>query len=118
VGDVLTWIGVIQVLRGLWWNLVGLESGGEKLRNVWGNLLWLAILEMLKMASLGLLRVYGPNFDCDKRYLWEELASLISWWNLLWCIGGDFNVTRFPSKRSGGACLCPTMVEFSDFIFD
>ena len=27
--------------------------------------------------------VYRPNFDCDRRYLWEELASLISWWNLL-----------------------------------
>jgi hypothetical protein len=30
---------------------------------------------------------------------------------------GDFNVTRFPSDRLGEACLCPAMVEFSDFIF-
>jgi hypothetical protein len=31
---------------------------------------------------------------------------------------GDFNVTRFPSERSGIARFCPTMMEFSDFIFE
>jgi hypothetical protein len=29
---------------------------------------------------------------------------------------GDFNVTRFPSERSGEACLCSIMTDFSDFI--
>jgi hypothetical protein len=33
-----------------------------------------------------------------------------------WCIGGDFNVTRFPCDRSGEARFCPAMMEFSDFI--
>jgi hypothetical protein len=37
--------------------------------------------------------VYAPNSDCDRKFLWEDLARLISWWNMLWCIGGDFNVT-------------------------
>jgi hypothetical protein len=37
--------------------------------------------------------------------------------HLLWCIGGDFNVTRFPSERSGDVHFCPAMVEFLDFIF-
>jgi exonuclease III len=23
--------------------------------------------------------VYGPNSNCDRKYLWEELTSLISW---------------------------------------
>lgn len=32
--------------------------------------------------------VYGPNPDCDRRILWDELAGLISWWDLPWCIGG------------------------------
>jgi exonuclease III len=49
--------------------------------------------------------VYGPNLDGDRRLLWEELAGLLSWWNLPWCIGGDFNITRFPSERSGEAVL-------------
>jgi hypothetical protein len=51
--------------------------------------------------SWAFVRVYGPNSDCDRRYSWEELASLISLWNVPWCIEGDFNVTRFPSERSG-----------------
>jgi hypothetical protein len=38
--------------------------------------------------------------------------------DLPWCIGGDFNVTHFPSKRSGEAHFCPATVEFLDFIFE
>jgi hypothetical protein len=34
------------------------------------------------------------------------------------CIGGDFNVTRFPSERLGEARLCRALVEFSDFVFE
>ena len=37
---------------------------------------------------------------------------------MLWCIGGGFNVTRFPSGRSEEGCYCPAMMEFSDFIFE
>jgi exonuclease III len=36
--------------------------------------------------------VYGPNDDVDRRELWDELARLMSWWEMPWCIGGDFNV--------------------------
>jgi hypothetical protein len=49
--------------------------------------------------------VYGLNRERDRRLLWDELAGILSWWNLPWCIGGDFNVTWFPSERSGGARL-------------
>ena len=34
--------------------------------------------------------VYGPNVDADRSILWEELARVRSWWEVLWCIGGDF----------------------------
>ena len=27
-----------------------------------------------------------------------ELVGLISLWDVSWCIGGDFNVTHFPSE--------------------
>jgi exonuclease III len=46
--------------------------------------------------------VYGPNRDSDRRLLWEELAEIGSWWSLPWCIGGDFNVVRFPNERRAG----------------
>jgi hypothetical protein len=61
--------------------------------------------------------VYGPNHARDRRILWDELAGLMSWWNMPWCIGGDFNVTRFSSERSGAACRLD-MVEFSDFLHE
>jgi hypothetical protein len=62
--------------------------------------------------------VYGPNSDWDRRLLWEELAGLLCGWDLPWCIGGDFNVVRFPSERSGGRHISSAMREFSDFIFE
>jgi len=33
------------------------------------------------------------------------------------CIGGDFNVVRFPNERSSDAGYSAAMEEFSDFIF-
>ena len=43
--------------------------------------------------------VYGPNSDRDRSFFWEELSSLCSWWDVPWCVGGDFNVVWFPSER-------------------
>jgi hypothetical protein len=37
--------------------------------------------------------VYGLNLDRDRRLLWDELAGVLSLWNLPCCLGGDFNVT-------------------------
>jgi hypothetical protein len=34
-----------------------------------------------------------------------------------WCIGGDFNVTRFPTERSGVACRL-ALSDFSEFLHD
>lgn len=52
--------------------------------------------------SWAFVGAYEPNSDCVRMYLWEELAGLLSWWNFSWCIGGNFNVTRFPSERLRG----------------
>jgi hypothetical protein len=60
--------------------------------------------------------VYGPNLDMDRRLLWDELAGVLSLWNLPCCLGGDFNVTRFPSERLGTARLDHAIMEFSYFI--
>ena len=37
--------------------------------------------------------------------MWEELVGLYSWWNLPWCVGGDFNAICFPFERLGGRKL-------------
>ncbi|KAG6669188.1 hypothetical protein CIPAW_01G225900 [Carya illinoinensis] len=62
--------------------------------------------------------IYGPNVDNIRHQLWEEIARVHSWWDLPWCIGGDFNITRFPSERSGDSRTRPAMTEFSDCIFE
>ena len=33
-----------------------------------------------------------------------------------WCIGGDFNVMRFPSERHGADSFSSAMLDFSNFI--
>ena len=43
--------------------------------------------------------VYGPNLNKRLRLMWENLTGLISLWDLPWCLGGDFNIICFPSKR-------------------
>jgi hypothetical protein len=85
---------------------VGEFSVAVSFRNVEDHFAW---------AFVG---VYGPNADGDRRFLWDELAGLLSWWDLPWCIGGDFNVTCFSSERSSEARMCPAMLEFSDFIYE
>jgi hypothetical protein len=61
--------------------------------------------------------IYGPNMNALRSSLWDELVGLSTWWVLPWCIGGDFNVIRFPAERSSDVRLNTTMLEFSDFIF-
>ena len=39
--------------------------------------------------------VYGPNVDGDRGLMWDELAGIRSWWDVPWCLGGDFNVVWF-----------------------
>lgn len=47
---------------------------------------------------------------------WDELARVFAWWNLSWCLGGDFNVIRFPWERSRLGGIWSAMKEFLDFI--
>ena len=60
--------------------------------------------------------IYGPNLNKNHQFMWEELAGLNSWWNLPWCLGGDFNVIRFPSERLGAGRFTRCMYDFLDFI--
>jgi len=43
-----------------------------------------------------LLGVYGPNGDNLRSAFFEELVTFMSIWDIPWCVGGDFNVVRFP----------------------
>ncbi|XP_030941673.1 uncharacterized protein LOC115966609 [Quercus lobata] len=125
------------------WNVRGLNDSQKRL--VVRNLLWewqcdVVCLQETKFASIdrqlvcsiwGCLYVdwvaldanqtagvYGLNNNNLRGDLWDELVAIQHYWNVSWCCFGDFNVDRFPSERSGGSRLTPTMEKFSEFIED
>ena len=60
--------------------------------------------------------VYGPTLKRYREPFWEELGVIRGLWSDLWCIGGDFNVIRFPSKRSREGRLSGSMGRFTEVI--
>ena len=79
---------------------VGHFSASCKFKNVGNHFEW---------AFSG---VYGPNWNNRRRLMREELTRLIGWWDLPWCLGGDFNIIRFPSERLGAASFSRAMYGF------
>ena len=45
-----------------------------------------------------------------------SLDFIRSKWEGPWCIGGDWNITRFPSEKSGGGTITTVVQSFSDWI--
>ena len=84
--------------------VVGRFSVSCKFKNVGDQFEW---------AFTGL---YGPNLNKRNRKMWEKLTGLISWWEVPWCLGSDFNIIRFPSERLGAATCTRAMYGFYDFI--
>ena len=62
--------------------------------------------------------VYGPVCSRDREDLWEELGSIKGLWSDPWCVGGDFNLVRFPEKRSRGGGLTASMRRFLKVVED
>jgi exonuclease III len=101
-GIILMWnTRVVEKLE----EAVGMFSISCKFREVVSGFIW---------AFSG---VYGSNRGEERRLLWEELGGLNAWWDLPWCVGGDFNTVHYPSERAGTTNISPGMNDFSDFIF-
>ena len=124
--------GMVRSLWGLQyldWLYCGLNgaSGGillmwdtrvvEKIEDAMGNFsVSCKFKSVLTQHEWVFSRVYGPQTDRERMWMWGELAGLYSWWGSPWCIGGDFNVVKFPLERSGGHHISTAMQGFSDFI--
>uniref|UniRef100_A0A2N9EDK5 Endonuclease/exonuclease/phosphatase domain-containing protein n=1 Tax=Fagus sylvatica TaxID=28930 RepID=A0A2N9EDK5_FAGSY len=100
----------------------GLNDSGKRLRiknmlKDWhANIICLQETKMELITAQTIRSVYGPNVDSNRGLMWDKLAGIRSWWDVPWCLGGDFNVVRFPSKRVGSDHFSPAMYDFSDFI--
>jgi hypothetical protein len=64
------------------------------------------------VSAWAFVGVYGPNISLYG----GGIGWPFCWWDLTWCIGSDFNVTRFPCERLGIARFSLAMIEFSEFI--
>jgi len=64
------------------------------------------------VVACSFVGVYGPNISLYG----GGIGWPFCWWDLTWCIGSDFNVTRFPCERLGIARFSLAMIEFSEFI--
>ncbi|RVW46613.1 Transposon TX1 uncharacterized 149 kDa protein [Vitis vinifera] len=62
--------------------------------------------------------VYGPVCSGDREEFWEELGSVKGLWSDPWCVGGDFNLVRFPEEHSRGGSLTASMRRFSEVVED
>ncbi|KAL4195545.1 hypothetical protein AMTRI_Chr05g65220 [Amborella trichopoda] len=62
------------------------------------------------------MAVYGPCTSTIKPLLWYELDYVASLPHPIWCLGGDFNTTRWSFERNSSSCLSQGMVDSSNFI--
>ena len=63
---------------------------------------FLASSEIMRTVFSGCLRECGPTDSASREYLWEGLEAIRGIWDDPCCIGGDFNVIRFPDERNRG----------------
>ncbi|XP_026433507.1 uncharacterized protein LOC113330930 [Papaver somniferum] len=63
-----------------------------------------------------LTNVYGPNKPRERDSFWEELDNVYSFWDLPWCIGGDFNTVLSCDEKKNSSKFTKSMKSFSSFI--
>ena len=44
-------------------------------------------------------------------------AIIWGWWELLWCVEGDFNAVHYPTERLGVETITTALQELLDLIF-
>ena len=57
--------------------------------------------------------VYGPKKGEFREDMWGDLVVVNGLWGDPWCIGGDFNVVRFPGERNKDGSITSPLRRFS-----
>ena len=70
----------------------------------------------INKKSCWITNVYGPNDYRKRKHLWAELQSLAAYCVEAWCIGGDFNITRWIQERLPQGRVTRGMRKFNNFI--
>ncbi|XP_022154822.1 uncharacterized protein LOC111021983 [Momordica charantia] len=52
----------------------------------------------------------------NRKRLWSELRDISGFSEKFWCLGGDFNVSRWPSDKSSGGRITRSMRKFNCII--
>ncbi|RVW99876.1 LINE-1 reverse transcriptase-like [Vitis vinifera] len=65
---------------------------------------------------MGVFRSLWASVKVEKEEFLSELGAIKGLWNEPWCVAGDFNMIRFPSERSRGGRLSPSMRRFTEVI--
>ena len=118
----LDWVALeaIRTALGGWGGAHGVGqkkpySFGQRSGYVHGLLLFKNVSDGIVWAFIG---VYGSLSKDGKSLIWEELGAIRGLWEAPWCVGGDFNVTCFPSKWSTMGRLNSSMRRFLEVIDD
>lgn len=98
--------------------LVMWDTQSVAVLNSWkGDFSLSVLVEDLRNSAKWLLTsLYGPNSSEKRKEFWNELDMIRRRWNGPWCIGGDWNIIRFPSEKLGGTRISADMRLFSDWI--
>ncbi|XP_021996145.1 uncharacterized protein LOC110893344 [Helianthus annuus] len=67
---------------------------------------------------LSFINVYAPQSVVAKKSLWDELSQVISAWDGLCVMTGDFNAVRFREERKNCSFKSTCASNFNNFIFD
>lgn len=68
------------------------------------------------LQNLRVTNVYGPTNYKERKFLWQELKDVQGFADRFWCVGGDFNVTRWIGDRSSGRRISKAMRVFNSVI--
>lgn len=72
--------------------------------------------DLVNNSKWMLSSLYGPNSNSRRDDFWRELNDIRSRWSGGWCVSGDWNVIRFPSKKLGGCRISSKMRSLSDWV--